>query len=631
MQIKVNAGTGSSFNLAPLTAVLPNIFASTQDKIIVPEQTYPPANGGGGPNYLPIQANSITAWIGGPVGSLKLTSGGAGYTIAPAINFSGGGGTGAAAFATLAPGPLGNLTLTNGGSGYTSAPTVVFNNTGTSGSGAAATATLAGRSVASETVTKPGNGYTSLPTVTFSAPPAGGTTAVGTAVVVSRRVTAITITNSGSGYVTAPTITITGGGGSGATATAVLGPAAVASLALTNAGTGYISAPTVSFSGGGGTAAAATVAKTPSVVASVTLTNGGTGYTSAPVVNFSSVLGTGAAASALAPVTPLQPKAIQELFTLDYGRMNATLGVELPFTNFLTQTTIPYGYVDPPTEIFKDGEIQLWKITHNGVDTHFIHFHLFTVQVINRVGWDGAIKPPDANELGWKDTVRMNPLEDVVVAIRPMKQALPWDLPDSIRPMDVTAPIGAQIANQFTNVDPANQPATVSNQLVNYGWEYVWHCHILGHEEIDMMRPMVLAVAPNAPIPVSAVLGGSGTKQSITLTWTDKSLNETGFTVQRATSANGPWTTIASLPAAPKTGMNVSFTDASVARKTTYYYQVIANNVVGYTQTYAAPVVGYPHPSNDSGVAGFSAGVATQALEGTDAGTPALFLPVITN
>jgi FtsP/CotA-like multicopper oxidase with cupredoxin domain len=44
----------------------------------------------------------------------------------------------------------------------------------------------------------------------------------------------------------------------------------------------------------------------------------------------------------------LDQKAIQELFTLDYGRMNATLGVELPLTNFLTQTTIPYGYIDPP-------------------------------------------------------------------------------------------------------------------------------------------------------------------------------------------------------------------------------------------------------------------------------------------
>ena len=112
--------------------------------------------------------------------------------------------------------------------------------------------------------------------------------------------------------------------------------------------------------------------------------------------------------------------------------MNATLGIELPNTSATIQTTIPLMYLDPPTEIIKpsaaaaprsgslDDGTQIWKITHNGVDTHAIHFHLFNVQVINRVGWDGAIRPPDPNELGWKDTVRMNPLEDVIVALRPM-------------------------------------------------------------------------------------------------------------------------------------------------------------------------------------------------------------------
>ena len=93
-------------------------------------------------------------------------------------------------------------------------------------------------------------------------------------------------------------------------------------------------------------------------------------------------------------------KAIQELFTLDYGRMNATLGTELPLTNFLTQTTIPFGYIDPPTEIINQGDTQLWKITHNGVDSHFIHFHLFNVQVINRVGWDGSLRPPRSERVG---------------------------------------------------------------------------------------------------------------------------------------------------------------------------------------------------------------------------------------
>ena len=139
------------------------------------------------------------------------------------------------------------------------------------------------------------------------------------------------------------------------------------------------------------------------------------------------------------PMT-MWPKAIQELFDTDYGRMNATLGTELPNTNITTQTTIPLKYMDPPTEIIKPSQAgtkigslndgtQIWKITHNGVDTHAIHFHLFDVQLINRVGWDGAIRPPDPNELGWKDTVRMNPLEDAIVALRPM---MPASLPFKI-------------------------------------------------------------------------------------------------------------------------------------------------------------------------------------------------------
>lgn len=44
----------------------------------------------------------------------------------------------------------------------------------------------------------------------------------------------------------------------------------------------------------------------------------------------------------------------------------------------------------------KPGEYRIWKITHNGVDTHLIHFHLFEVQLING---DGFIRLPDANEL----------------------------------------------------------------------------------------------------------------------------------------------------------------------------------------------------------------------------------------
>ncbi|MGE5054455.1 MAG: choice-of-anchor D domain-containing protein [Acidobacteriota bacterium] len=108
-----------------------------------------------------------------------------------------------------------SVTVTNGGSGFTSAPTVTFTNGG--GSGAAATANVT-QSVTSVTVTNPGSGYGSAPSVTFAAP-ASGTTATGIATITSS-VVAVNVTNPGSNYSSAPTVGFTGGGGSGAAATA---------------------------------------------------------------------------------------------------------------------------------------------------------------------------------------------------------------------------------------------------------------------------------------------------------------------------------------------------------------------------------------------------------------------------
>ncbi len=109
---------------------------------------------------------------------------------------------------------------------------------------------------------------------------------------------------------------------------------------------------------------------------------------------------------------------------------------------------------------------------------------------------------------------------------------------------------------------------------------------------------MVLAVPPLAPSALTATVLGSGSSQSVVLTWADNSLNETGFSIERATGA-GPWTPLAAV------GQNIkTFTDTTVAAATTYHYRVTANNVVGYTRAYVAPAVGYPHPSADSAPSG---------------------------
>jgi FtsP/CotA-like multicopper oxidase with cupredoxin domain len=197
---------------------------------------------------------------------------------------------------------------------------------------------------------------------------------------------------------------------------------------------------------------------------------------------------------------PLLPKAIHDEMGAsfdDYGRMSAKLGLEVPFVNAAIANFVLQNYVDPPTEKVRGDEVQIWKISHNGVDSHPIHFHLFEVQLINRVGWDGFIRLPDDNELGWKDTLRISPLEDTIVALRPVTPPVPFALPNSVRPLNPEVPLGS--ATGFSNIDittggPMQTPTT--NQLYNFGFEYVWHCHILSHEENDMMRSIVLN--PNA-------------------------------------------------------------------------------------------------------------------------------------
>ncbi len=358
----------------------------------------------------------------------------------------------------------------------------------------------------------------------------------------------------------------------------VLTPQPLGSITVTAGGSGYTFAPTIRLiGGGGGTGAVAMAVVSGGVVRAINVTSSGAGYTAAPTVMIVPIGGRGRGATATAALTnamPMQPKCIQELFD-NYGRMNATLGVELPFTTALIQTTIPLGFIDPPTEILNDGETQIWKITHNGVDTHGIHFHLVNVQVINRVGWDGAIRPIDPNERGWKETVRMNPLEDIVVAVRAVKPDLPFPLPDSVRPLAPHLPLGSTLG--FMGVDPiTGNPIAVNNVVNNFGWEYVWHCHLLGHEENDMMRAIVVKVAPPAPTNLVASFVAAANAR-VSLTWKDQSLNESGFTIQRATNPGFTQglTTFT-------VGANVTnYSDTAVLLGITYYYRVMATSVNG--------------------------------------------------
>lgn len=114
-------------------------------------------------------------------------------------------------------------------------------------------------------------------------------------------------------------------------------------------------------------------------------------------------------------------------------------------------------WMDPVTENPLLGTTEIWSFMNITGFVHPIHIHLIEFQVLDRRPFDldkynesgqivftGPTVPPEANEQGWKDTV-------------------------------------AAPSAMFTRVIVHFSP---------YTGRYVWHCHILEHEDYDMMRPM---------------------------------------------------------------------------------------------------------------------------------------------
>jgi len=107
---------------------------------------------------------SLTLNAGRIIG-LHLTNPGSGYTSAPTVGFTGGGGSGATATVGLVGSVVASLAIMDAGTGYTSPPAVSFS--GGAGTGAAATSSLAGTlGITAITIDRPGYAYTATPELT---------------------------------------------------------------------------------------------------------------------------------------------------------------------------------------------------------------------------------------------------------------------------------------------------------------------------------------------------------------------------------------------------------------------------------------------------------------------------------
>jgi spore coat protein A len=175
-----------------------------------------------------------------------------------------------------------------------------------------------------------------------------------------------------------------------------------------------------------------------------------------------------------APIVPPGPVARTRRLLLfegvdHFGRLQPLLGT-VRETGSPDDGTQLWG--DPITENPGLGDVEIWEVFNATADAHPIHLHLvsflildrqkFRAEVVEKINVDmhgqltsggrlehvspiGQASPPEAHEAGWKDTAVMYPGEVTRIIAR-------FDRPG----------------------------------------RYVWHCHILSHEDHEMMRPYVV-------------------------------------------------------------------------------------------------------------------------------------------
>ncbi|MEO8428248.1 MAG: multicopper oxidase domain-containing protein [Verrucomicrobiota bacterium] len=109
----------------------------------------------------------------------------------------------------------------------------------------------------------------------------------------------------------------------------------------------------------------------------------------------------------------------------------------------------PVMWEEAVTENPAVGSTEIWEIHNFTEDAHPIHLHQTQFEVVNRQASDGSLRGPETWETGTKDVIIAYPNE--ITRVKTF-----WDIPG----------------------------------------RYVWHCHILEHEDNEMMRPLHVGPVP---------------------------------------------------------------------------------------------------------------------------------------
>lgn len=155
-----------------------------------------------------------------------------------------------------------------------------------------------------------------------------------------------------------------------------------------------------------------------------------------------------------------------------------------------------------------------WDIVNTTVDAHPMHLHQVAFQLINRETIANNCPP------GLLGTLCVTPASTNVVP----PPAYTAAAVTAYQPASIEAPLPHEIGYKDTIMCP---PGKVTRVIATFDIPgvYVWHCHILSHEEHDMMRPMVITTPAT-----SVTLTASNTSQPSGPTMTPVTLTAQAFT-----------------------------------------------------------------------------------------------------
>jgi FtsP/CotA-like multicopper oxidase with cupredoxin domain len=285
-----------------------------------------------------------------------------------------------------------------------------------------------------------------------------------------------------------------------------------------------------------------------------------------------------------------------------------------------TSVGIPGGF-GGPTEIPTEGTTEVIQIVNTTIDAHPIHIHLLQWQLVGRQAFDrvnylntyndawaahtpfvpiwpaglgypggagspypyltkngddavggnpavgpfllGSVMPANPEEKGWKDDIKSFPGEVATFVVR-------------VAPTD--RPINASQAELLLPFDPSIGPG------------YVWHCHIIDHEDMDMMRPLMILPSalrfPQITAQPQPLVSCVGSTETISVTATSDT--EISYLWQISTDGGTVWNDMSN--GAPYTGVLTSALHINpiTALMTGLKYRVKLTNVDGVTTSNAA-------------------------------------------